>query len=75
MFRRFCILLTFSRLEVINHLIYNYRMHNLHVIFAKFIDICKQMAGNLVNEYGNIPRCGCYPKVFRFGSHRHGIDI
>lgn len=33
-------------------------MHNLYAIFAKFRDICKQVAGNLVNEQGNIPRCG-----------------
>lgn len=30
-------------------------MHNLYAIFAKFRDICKQVAGNLVNEQGNIP--------------------
>ena len=33
-------------------------MHNLYAIFAKFRDICKQFTGNLVNEQGNIPRCG-----------------
>ena len=62
MFRKLCILLIFSKLEMINYLIYNSRMHNLHAIFAKFLDICKQMAGNLFNKYGNIPCCGvsCY---------------
>ena len=54
MFKKFCILLIFSKLEVLCHLNYNYRMHNLYAIFAKFLDICKQMAGNLVHEYGNI---------------------
>lgn len=37
-------------------------MHNLYVIFAKFLNICKQMAGNLVNESGNIPRRGVVPR-------------
>lgn len=37
-------------------------MHNLYAIFARFLDICKQMAGNLVNEHGNIPRRGVIPK-------------
>ena len=50
------ILLVFSKLEVSKHLIYIHRMHNLYAIFAKFLDICKQKAGNLVNEQGNVPR-------------------
>ena len=62
MVKKLCILLMFSKLEVSNHLIYNYRMHNLYAIFAKFLDICKQMAGNLVNGYGNMPRPGVVPK-------------
>lgn len=37
-------------------------MHNLYVIFVKFLDICKQFTGNLVNEQGNIPRCGVVPR-------------
>lgn len=56
MFRKLCILLIFSKLKVFNHLIYNYRIHNLYAIFAKFLDICKQMAGDLVNEHGDMPR-------------------
>lgn len=56
MFRKLCILLIFSKLNVFNHLIYNYRIHNLYAIFAKFLDICKQMAGDLVNEHGDMPR-------------------
>lgn len=38
-------------------------MHNLYVIFAKFLNICKQVADNLVNESGNVPRRGV---VLRF---------
>ena len=56
------ILLVFSKLEVSKHLIYIHRMHNLYAIFAKFLDICKQKAGNLVNEQGNVPRPGVVPK-------------
>ena len=37
-------------------------MHNLYAIFTKFLDICKQMSRNLVNEQGNIPRRGVVPK-------------
>lgn len=29
-------------------------MYNLYAIFAKYLDICKQFAGNLVNERNNI---------------------
>ena len=56
------ILLVFSKLEASKHLIYIHRMHNLYAIFAKFLDICKQKAGNLVNEQGNVPRPGVVPK-------------
>lgn len=56
------ILLVFSKLEVSKHLIYIHRMHNLYAIFAKSLDICKQKAGNLVNEQGNVPRPGVVPK-------------
>lgn len=31
-------------------------MHNLYAIFVKFLNICKQVAGNLVNESGNVLR-------------------
>ena len=37
-------------------------MHNLYAIFAKFLNICKQVAGNFVNELGNVPRRGVVPK-------------
>ncbi len=62
MLKKLCILLVFRKLEVYNHLIYIYRMHNLHAIFAKFLDSCKQKAGDWVNEKGNVPRPGGVPK-------------
>lgn len=45
-----------------NQLITNSYMHNLYAIFAKYLDICKQFAGNLVNAQGNMPRCGVFPR-------------
>lgn len=61
MFRKLCILLMFSELKVTKLLIYNYLMHSLCAIFAKLLDICKQMASNLVKEQRNIPRAGVVP--------------
>ena len=61
MYKKLCILLIFSKLKVIKLLMDKYRMHNLYAIFAKFLNICKQVAGNLVNESGNIPRRGLFP--------------
>jgi hypothetical protein len=46
---------------VSNQLKYHIAMHNLSVIFAKFLDICKQFSSDLVNERGNIPRRGVVP--------------
>lgn len=51
----------FSKLNVTKLLIYNYLMHNLYAIFVKFLEICKEMAGNLVTEQGNILRAGVVP--------------
>ena len=34
----------------------------MYAIFAKFLNICKQVACKLVNELGNIPRRGVVPK-------------
>lgn len=62
MFKKLCILLIFSKLKVTKLLIDQYRMHNLYAIFAKLLNICKQIAGNLVNESGNVPRRGVVPK-------------
>ena len=50
MFEKLCILLIFSKLKVTKLLVDKYRMHNLYAIFAKLLNICKQIAGNLVNE-------------------------
>ena len=41
-------LLIFSKLKVHKLLIDKYRMHNLYAIFAKFLNICKQVSGNFV---------------------------
>ena len=60
--KKLCILLIFSKLNVTKLLIDKYRMHNLYAIFAKLLNICKQIAGNLVNESGNVPRRGVVPK-------------
>lgn len=57
-----CISLIISKLVVLKRLIYNQRMHNLYAIFAKILNICKQVAGNIVNESGNVPRRGVVPK-------------
>ena len=57
MFEKMCILSILSKLKVVKLLIDKYRMHNLYAIFAKLLNICKQIAGNLVNESGNVPKC------------------
>ena len=62
MYKKLCILLIFSKLKAAKLLIDKYRMHNLYAIFAKILNICKQVAGNLVNESGNVPRKGVVPR-------------
>ena len=62
MYKKLCILLIFSKLKVTKLLMDKYRMHNLYAIFAKLLNICKQVAGNLVNESGNVPRRGVVPR-------------
>ena len=37
-------------------------MYNLYTKFVKILEICKQFSENLVNESGNVPRCGPVPK-------------
>ena len=56
-------------------------MPNLYAIFAKLLNICKQIAGNLVNESGNVPRRGVVPKfsdlevvALNMASEAVGID-
>ena len=62
MYKKLYISLIISKLVVIKQLIYIQRMHHLYVIFAKFLYICKQVVGKLVNELGIIPRRGVVPK-------------
>lgn len=52
----------FNKLKLFNHQVCNYCMHYLYAIFAKFLDICKQMSGYLVNGHDNIPYCGVVPR-------------
>ena len=40
----------------------NHRMYNLYTKFVKILEICKQFSENLVNELGNVPRRGPFPK-------------
>lgn len=56
------ILLNISILKTVELLMANFHMYNLCAIFAKYLDICKQIAGNLVNARGNLPGCGVVPK-------------
>lgn len=37
-------------------------MYNLYTKFIKVLEICKQFSEKLVNELGNVPRCGPVPK-------------
>lgn len=60
--KKLYISLIFSKLVVTKLLITINSMHNLYAIFVRFLDICKQLADNLVNESGNIPRCGVVPR-------------
>ena len=54
--------LIFSNLVVSNKLSTNIvDMHNFVAKFGKILEICKKYAGNLVNDMGNVPRCGVVP--------------
>ena len=68
MFKKLCILLIYSILEMVKPLIYHQYMHNLYTIFSKILKICKQFGDNLINEKGNIPR-RCCSQVFRYRSY------
>ena len=37
-------------------------MRNFIANFVRILGICKDFAGNRVNELGNVPRCGVVPK-------------
>lgn len=57
------ILLIFSNLVVDKPLNTIYLlMRNFIAKFAKSLEICKDFAGNRVNELGNVTRCGVVPK-------------
>ena len=54
--------LKFSNLVVAKLLSYKVTvMHNFVAKFGKILEICKQFAGNQVNEKGNVTRCGVVP--------------
>ena len=36
-------------------------MRNFIANFVRILSICKEFAGNRVNEHGNVPRCGVVP--------------
>lgn len=60
-----CILLMLSKLKIRKLLMNKYRVHNLYVIFAQFLKICKQVAGNLVNEAGKYTSERSHFQTFR----------
>ena len=37
-------------------------MHNLYANFVRILEVCKQYSQDLVNDKGNMPRCGVVPK-------------
>ena len=37
-------------------------MRNFMANFVRILGICKEFAGNRVNEHGNVPGCGVVPK-------------
>lgn len=43
-----------------------YRIYNIYAIFTKFLNTCKKVAGNLVNELGNLPREGVVSRLSDF---------
>ena len=55
MFKKLCILLIFSKLKVTKLLIDKYRMHNLYAIFAKLLNICKQITDNTMTGVKQLP--------------------
>lgn len=62
MFKKLYISLVLSILELYDTLMFNLCIYHLYAIFAKFIEICKQFGGTLVNEKGNQPRRGVVPR-------------
>ena len=62
MFKKLRISLIFSNLVVIKTLNSNHRMHNLYANFVRILEVCKRFSQDLVNDKGNIPRCGVVPR-------------
>jgi len=61
--KKLFILLIFSKLLVTKLLTATtLLMRNFIVNFERILGICKNFAGNRVNELGNVPRCGVVPK-------------
>ena len=46
-------------------------MRNFIANFVRILGICKDFAGNRVNELGNVPRCGVVPKLENPGGGDH----
>ena len=40
----------------------NHCMHNLYANFVRILEVCKRFSQDLVNDKGNIPRCGVVPR-------------
>ncbi len=65
--KKLLISLSFSKLVVTKLLTANaLRMRNFILNFVRILGICKDFAGNRVNELGNVPRCGVVPKFSDF---------
>ena len=62
MLEKLRISLIFINLMLLKSLSLNHRMHNLYTKFVRILEICKQFSNNLVNDQGNIVRCGPVPK-------------
>ena len=60
--QKLCISLIYSNLVVTKSLNSNHRMHNLYANFVRILGVCKRFSQDLVNEKGNMPRCGVVPR-------------
>ena len=62
MFKKLRISLICSNLVVTKSLNSNRRMHNLYANFVRILGVCKRFSKDLVNDKGNMPRCGVVPR-------------
>ena len=62
MFKKLRISLIYSNLVVTKSLNSNHRMHNLYANFVRILGVCKRFSKDLVNDKGNMPRCGVVPR-------------